>query len=114
MRISDWSSDVCSSDLVLTTDGVDDEGGTTSGDLLDPCLKVLCRVVDDCVRTEACGQFQAHQVGRGGQHPGAETMGDVDRGRDPEAHRVGNECVSTCSSRWAPYHQKKKTKDIKT
>src|SRR3546814_19024336 len=25
-----------------------------------------------------------------------------------EERRVGTECVSTCSSRWAPYHYKKK------
>src|SRR3546814_15081911 len=26
-----------------------------------------------------------------------------------EERRVGKECVSTCRSRWAPYHKKKKT-----
>src|SRR3546814_11641848 len=26
-----------------------------------------------------------------------------------EARRVGEECVSTCRSRWSPYHSKKKT-----
>src|SRR3546814_15771482 len=26
-----------------------------------------------------------------------------------EERRVGKECVSTCRSRWAPYHSKKKT-----
>src|SRR3546814_21178840 len=26
-----------------------------------------------------------------------------------EARRVGKECVSTCSTRWSPYHYKKKT-----
>src|SRR3546814_20603940 len=26
-----------------------------------------------------------------------------------EERRVGKECVSTCRSRWSPYHQKKKT-----
>src|SRR3546814_11389463 len=29
----------------------------------------------------------------------------------PEERRVGNECVSTCRSRWSPYHEKKKTKN---
>src|SRR3546814_16518361 len=37
--------------------------------------------------------------------------------RDPEAYRseerrVGKECVSTCRSRWSPYHYKKKQKII--
>src|SRR3546814_19370301 len=27
-----------------------------------------------------------------------------------EERRVGKECVSTCRSRWAPYHKKKKNK----
>src|SRR3546814_20796015 len=26
-----------------------------------------------------------------------------------EERRVGKECVSTCRSRWSPYHKKKKT-----
>src|SRR3546814_14066077 len=31
-----------------------------------------------------------------------------------EERRVGKECVSTCRSRWSPYHKKKKnTKNIK-
>src|SRR3546814_20044062 len=30
--------------------------------------------------------------------------------RRSEERRVGKECVSTCSSRWSPYHKKKKTR----
>src|SRR3546814_13100410 len=30
-----------------------------------------------------------------------------------EERRVGKECVSTCRSRWSPYHYKKKTKKAK-
>src|SRR3546814_18395087 len=30
-----------------------------------------------------------------------------------EERRVGKECVSTCRSRWSPYHQKKNLKEIK-
>src|SRR3546814_17628048 len=30
-----------------------------------------------------------------------------------EDRRVGKECVCTCRSRWAPYHSKKKKKNIK-
>src|SRR3546814_14250263 len=29
--------------------------------------------------------------------------------RRSEERRVGKECVSTCRSRWSPYHDKKKT-----
>src|SRR3546814_1646640 len=30
-------------------------------------------------------------------------------GKRSEERRVGKECVSTCRSRWSPYHEKKKT-----
>src|SRR3546814_16368923 len=30
-----------------------------------------------------------------------------------EERRVGKECVSTCRSRWSPYHYKKKKKMLK-
>src|SRR3546814_5143434 len=40
----------------------------------------------------------------------AESM-QIGGGREParsEERRVGTECVSTCRSRWSPYHKKKK------
>src|SRR3546814_5124755 len=67
MRISDWSSDVCSSDLTAIM--------LTVGSVM--LLSVL---------VYAIGQ------------PGAE------RNHRSEERRVGNECVSTCRSRWSPYH----------
>src|SRR3546814_18430682 len=32
--------------------------------------------------------------------------------QDRKSGRVGTECVSTCRSRWSPYHKKKKTHTI--
>src|SRR3546814_14324536 len=40
----------------------------------------------------------------GGTTGGTTTGGDT----RSEARRVGKECVSTCRSRWSPYHYKKK------
>src|SRR3546814_13982405 len=37
-------------------------------------------------------------------------QGIVDDAMRSEERRVGKECVSTCRSRWSPYHYKKKTK----
>src|SRR3546814_3240549 len=66
MRISDWSSDVCSSDLLQQ-----------------------CRLQPHRTRIPHLGFL--HQVARQGI------------GRSEE-RRVGKECVSTCRSRWSPYH----------
>src|SRR3546814_15130607 len=41
-----------------------------------------------------------------GQRWGDEQLLEVDASRSEE-RRVGKECVSTCRSRWSPYHYKK-------
>src|SRR3546814_11268282 len=51
---------------------------------------------------------------RGGEHQAWRSKGvrwSPDPDRRSEERRVGKECVSTCRSRWSPYHSKKKTKD---
>src|SRR3546814_12899275 len=40
---------------------------------------------------------------------GMETAGSVAPAVRSEERRVGKECVSTCRSRWSPYHQTNKT-----
>src|SRR3546814_3908273 len=80
MRISDWSSDVCSSDLVLV--GREDDA---IGDFAHPVPRSSDPL--DEPRDLAGGVVLQHEV----------------RGRSEE-RRVGKECVSTCRSRWSPYH----------
>src|SRR3546814_18213132 len=41
---------------------------------------------------------------------GVAVAGDDRAERRSEAGRVGQECVSTCRSRWAPHHTNKKTR----
>src|SRR3546814_9526851 len=77
MRISDWSSDVCSSDL--------------AGSQARPGLSQA--------RT-ATGHARAGHRLRLGR--GTEVRGRALR--RSEERRVGKECVSTCRSRWSPYH----------
>src|SRR3546814_15685958 len=79
MRISDWSSDVCSSDL-----------RHQAGD-------GLVVLEEHRVAAELLGL-----LARG---PAEKASVEVD-GRSEE-RRVGKECVSTCRSRWSPYHYKK-------
>src|SRR3546814_1202288 len=72
MRISDWSSDVCSSDL---------------------------RGKRPALRRGGAGEAD---VGDAGDRARRIQLGEAaDRS---EERRVGKECVSTCRSRWSPYH----------
>src|SRR3546814_17483962 len=85
MRISDWSSDVCSSDLHLdfTSKARRDFYGIEG---LIPPFKVTC---DD--------------------HEGGEKFLMMQwNGDRSEERRVGKECVSTCRSRWSTYHSQTK------
>src|SRR3546814_13446609 len=105
MRISDWSSDVCSSDLqARLAEGADELGH----DRLELGAAGLVGQ-----RGGGAGQVervlaQVHAVGDG---PGGEAAihavvalaVDVEHRRSEE-RRVGKECVSTCRSRWSPYH----------
>src|SRR3546814_2401726 len=89
MRISDWSSDVCSSDLgPLLAEGRGRAVRGSSG-------------AGRRHRLHAVGPGRK-QAGRGGER-GLEGAGRHARQRSEE-RRVGKECVSTCRSRWSPYH----------
>src|SRR3546814_4424871 len=78
MRISDWSSDVCSSDLRRST-------ATTSG------KAIKAGAAASMVHRRADGIDESLP------------LLIVDDSRSEE-RRVGKECVSTCRSRGSPYH----------
>src|SRR3546814_18317894 len=82
MRISDWSSDVCSSDLFAAA-------------VFDKADMLHAPVVPMPVPTIAESDVSANP-------------GFMDRS---EERRVGKECVSTCRSRWSAYHEKQTNKD---
>src|SRR3546814_19238594 len=96
MRISDWSSDVCSSDL---TGGF----GAEVGAPLDQ-VKIGGVKLGEAryrVAVERDGILLAAVVGRTeGREPEADALGADFRS---EERSVGNEWGSTCSSRTAPY-----------
>src|SRR3546814_17527163 len=98
MRISDWSSDVCSSDLglrglvrlglvlvgvldLLQVQVVQVVAGVLDLGLLQLLLELLELLFD----LSGLGATSGHGV-------------------RSEERRVGKECVSTCRSRWSPYH----------
>src|SRR3546814_15363848 len=102
MRISDWSSDVCSSDLPLTAEALDGLldrlAGLGPAALYDPMghLGTLAEL-HDLSRLTVAGVF-VQAVERIGES----VLGHV--ARRSEERRVGKECGSTCRSRWAPFH----------
>src|SRR3546814_20852033 len=91
MRISDWSSDVCSSDLDfdvllrLARQLVGRQNGIVGGGIVHDGGDLRQQSPEICL-----GELDLHMAGRS------------------EERRVGKECVSTCRSRWSPYHYKKK------
>src|SRR3546814_12194330 len=97
MRISDWSSDVCSSDLF------GDHGEIAAlNNLLDQPQLLSCDIGIAVPDRDGRGDIGlADQVG-------AQLLeGEIRVGRlvgRSEERRVGKECVSTCRSRWSPYH----------
>src|SRR3546814_1036025 len=88
MRISDWSSDVCSSDL---TEGNKNAPESGSGASFRGRSRWPPSVALAVHRT-------AFKAGLHGHGPAIAL-----RFRSEE-RRVGKECVSTCRSRWSPYH----------
>src|SRR3546814_3455193 len=104
MRISDWSSDVCSSDLILLAEDDDVmreylaralttagyhvtavDRGTAAVPYIDSGIFDL--LLSDIVMPEMDGiELAQHTAKRS------------------EERRVGKECVSKCRSRWSPYH----------
>src|SRR3546814_12311836 len=97
MRISDWSSDVCSSDL-------------PAGDPMQlpaPYLSDRAAVDDAEALIREHGEeagfaaaARAEQFRVLGNHIHFARWRQI----RSEERRVGKECVSTCRSRWSPYH----------
>src|SRR3546814_12333728 len=100
MRISDWSSDVCSSDLVAVATH-DLEIDQLMRPVVDACM-FLRRSAFFFIPYESnfymisyialfYTSFLYHAI-------------KTPEYFRSEERRVGKECVSTCRSRWSPYH----------
>src|SRR3546814_12228600 len=90
MRISDWSSDVCSSDLCD--------------------IQLLRQLVEVGLHLGGRGGVGLDVLGRQDaelRRPHEFLLTAVVDRRSEES-RVGKECVSTGRSRWSPYHLKQK------
>src|SRR3546814_12442213 len=98
MRISDWSSDVCSSDLAIAKAHVQQAERP-----IPPC----------CAAQKIEGwpvcQSRGIDAPKPAKHFPIDWLGQIRRIHllpflRSEERRVGKECVSTCRSRWSPYH----------
>src|SRR3546814_4545554 len=96
MRISDWSSDVCSSDLSPTS---------VPSDALSACTSIDSRTTPSAPTVKVA--LAVCPPSTGDTSTAASTVTDsrplgtsVTR---PEERRVGKECVSTCRYRGSPY-----------
>src|SRR3546814_20537430 len=90
MRISDWSSDVCSSDLVQALRGLS--------------ATIRYGRLTGLVGPDGASKTTLMRIMTGLLVPNA---GRVTLAGRSEERRVGKECVSPCSSRWSPEHYKK-------
>src|SRR3546814_7722078 len=96
MRISDWSSDVCSSDLVMLSNES------------NKCP--VSQSPDDNVDAEALKQrfgrdvFRDFDIDDPSFNNQFFDILDTMVAKRSEERRVGKECVSTCRSRRSPYH----------
>src|SRR3546814_13433296 len=99
MRISDWSSDVCSSDLrpghadytYWQKYGTRDPRGGGRSSARETTMRVAAAVIAKKWLAERFGvRVRGH-------------LAQIDDVRSEE-RRVGKECVSTGRSRWSPYH----------
>src|SRR3546814_16502942 len=121
MRISDWSSDVCSSDLVRRPRHEVGGSAAQGGEKGPQAGQGRAEIPQpgqsqgnlDRPRQAAALDGRADQEGQEGRgFPDQEVIGTNTReNARSEERRVGKECVSTCRSRWSPSHYKKqKTK----
>src|SRR3546814_2981534 len=85
MRISDWSSDVCSSDLGKTP-------------LMTLNKRFEFRVFAILISVLLIIPFAESAFGK------KRSPSTRQKASRSEERRVGKECVSTCRSRWSPYH----------
>src|SRR3546814_9898053 len=96
MRISDWSSDVCSSDLHRDLSVRLRRQGQDRLDCVnvrqDARLALRDALIED-------GSVEASEKLDGLSHAPVDAFASRS-----EERRVGKECVSTCRSRWSPYH----------
>src|SRR3546814_11148783 len=104
MRISDWSSDVCSSDLLASANNPEDVAFLHDQQVftVDPHFGA-----GPFAEKDAITSLDVERCDLAIFALGACASSDDFRS---EERRVGTACVRTCRSRWSPYHKKKNSR----
>src|SRR3546814_13748253 len=113
MRISDWSSDVCSSDLPqhMIQKVLPSTTRAISKRHLPPLRRLPTRMSAFLTKRNSAQATTQSELLR--YERSAFRALRSPKSFRSEERRVGKECVSTCRSRWSPYHEKKKKKKKK-
>src|SRR3546814_11060029 len=98
MRISDWSSDVCSSDLPT------ENAAGTPDSVMAPVRQNFEQIRPFLSDKADLLQLQALQAWAESSFERLNPLLTQRKTERSEERRVGKECVSTCRSRWSPYH----------
>src|SRR3546814_13968855 len=97
MRISDWSSDVCSSDLKCRI-AEDDSDVSEDARLCSANWRQSRSIVINQAHAMLPRRWEGTSIMEYGQSFGRALVARS------EERRVGKGCVSTCRSRWSPYN----------
>src|SRR3546814_2253655 len=113
MRISDWSSDVCSSDLagsalVVTRAKEPPLSNSKSTFSAQPSGSRACAAKSLWIVMESCYEKDGETACPGRAARVRQASCIYNSGTRSEERRVGKECVGTCRSRWSRDHSTKK------
>src|SRR3546814_14586588 len=104
MRISDWSSDVCSSDLITLV-------GPETAVYVQNSASPEKMIIFCSLTGTSTNFFVSREPIPAGEFDWSSIKGKAVLGWRPgstpersEERRVGKECVSTCRTRWSPDH----------
>src|SRR3546814_11300008 len=104
MRISDWSSDVCSSDLHYIAARFNGPSDAFNHFAQDANFnRGTYRAMEDAWAASVRAGHRV-MVDIVPHYDGLSLRPDRIKITRSEERRVGKECVSTCRSRWSPYH----------
>src|SRR3546814_9963164 len=102
MRISDWSSDVCSSDLGKKAEAISPSALENRTAF---CEEIRRRLVESQQHDEKLSLIVLRTEPQPGFPHGSDARAEFVREiARSEERRVGQECVSTCRSRWSQDH----------